>query len=1037
MKSGYLDGSKLWAKAPKWFFEFIKEMYEIDSNIKLRTVTIMIDENSNQKQNQFKMNTAQKLSYDERFKQMQETDSYSVSQAMFRDTKDAIDLYHFLDDIRSNLPEEQQAPLNLAQADILAILLDKVDLTKEYVGLKSSPLDLSSTVAKKEPVKAIDKTVTTSKEKEVKVIQMQPDKEAPAAKKETTPEKQEVSGPLPFKDVANTCKELLNTKGETEAIAYATLYLGSGNYVPKKDKQKAVPWTEAKIKSWITDLVKAKKAAQKATKLVANPKDNTDIKPTEESDKKEENVEIPADSNRTVYAEIESKSNPLQKTRALLGYRKSIIDGSVKRMGDPTDKTTEEEKRKLDLIFACDYRMITEGFNDPTNNRDTIIDFSLPESSLTEETKALSTFATQYLKLLEKGSEDTAAAKDATALFFENRGYTEDQYNNWLDAVKKAEGKVNQIDHLSVLGTPKLFFPDGLTKATISQEDFIKILDDTDKCLEELSGKSIDWEPFALELHTDNHVFDYISKKKKEIEFNNKENAIDTYDHTNMLVLCETAADNDVSEEDFIKEHQDLLVKPNDEWRSLENTSNGYKVDIKNKADFEKWVKEIYIRKNAEDKATLETQKENGSVAEEKKKEPKAEDRRITILKSDFVTKVKSHADIKSLLEDSFVKDIIENGVVIDAYNDPDYKGTEIEYFEAGKKLKRHIIATFKTYTTSKNTKPDTFEDGSVRIYTFSQLKEEGDKLVKAGKTREELIDWVSKNIINRQLEDQPDEKQVYKNTDVIPNIVDTMFGFAEKRATEPEMTEEVGEDAINKMLKDEKMSLMQVTRAAKDIYQKMGTPKGLSETHKEILERAKEACPEKLKNHLAQTRELKEKKEKFVQEKFSKLHPKAWEELKDISSMDDLYNACVSYKDQDDWKVGLALALEIVPLGNIKEAKDWDVKATTDWYNTKVLSDPTEKKASEKKVVEEETEEEPVPEHLNDLMNAKNPKSFKQLLDGIVSTFEDTQEARKDLINAIKFGKGKHTRKISKMPETEIHGMINAAKTRVAKYKK
>jgi len=1040
MKTGHIEGSQLWASAPRWVFKIFELLYEdINySNTKLRSVNIYLDENLNQNQNQLKMNTAEKLSYQERFKQMHETDSYSVAQAMFRDTKDATDLYQFLDDIKGTLPEEQQAPLRLAQLDILALLLDKVDLTKEYVGLKSSPLDLEDAKVVKEPAKVIQ----GPKEKEVKVVQMKPDKDSPVVKSEEKKEatKESESATPAFKDLAAKCKDLIAKGKMDEAFKYAKSTLGSGNYIPKKDKQKPVVWEEKKIQSWLTDLQKAKEAAIQATSKLANPKDNTDLKPKEElekqDDKDDKKIETSENDNRTVYAEVAKKSDPLQKTRALFGYRKSIIDGSLKRMGNPDDKTTDEEKRKLDLIFACDYRLVTEGSNNPTDNRDTIIDFTLPEATLKEEQKALSTFATQYLKLLEKGTEDTAAAKDAADLFFENRGYTKKQYNNWLDAVRTAEGKVDQIDHLSVLGTPGEFFPNGISKTDITEEEFFNIIDDTEACLNTLSGRLVDWEPFELALHTDNHVRDYISKKKKEIEYENKENAIDTYDYENMLTLCETGADNNISEEDFVKEHADLIQKPNNEWRDLERADNAYKVTIKKKSDFEKWVKETYTKRKAKKDSTLESQKKNGSVKEEKKEE----DRRITILKSDFIQKLQTHADIKSLLNDSFVKDIIENGVVIDAFNDPDYEGTEIEYFESGKKLKKYIIAAYKTYATStKVTAPDTFDDGSVRIHTFAQLKEEGDKLLKAGKTRDELITWVEKNIVNRQLQDQPDEKQVYKNADTVPTIVDTMFGFAEKKANEPEMSKEAGEDAIKKLLQDDKISLFQVTKAAKDIYAKMGTPKGLSETHKEMLERAKEVCPAKLENHLKQTQKLKEKRETFVQEKFSKLHPKEWGTLKDISSLEELYNTCLTYKDQEDWKISLALALEIIPLGNIEKAKDWDAKAITQWFNTKFLKDPTEEKEVEELEQPQQVKKEEVviPEEFNDIMNAKNPKAFKQSLDEAVSNFEDTQEARKNLINAIKFGKGKHTRKISKMPETEMHGMINAAKKRIEKYKK
>ncbi len=1056
-------------QAPPWIFKIIQTL--LDTDVQLRSISIStpslynpdtlndlkIDSNSHQKTKSSKMNTAKKLSYEERFKNMGETDQYSISQAMFRDTKDAIDLYDFLEELKGKRPEDQQAVLRLAQADILAILLDRVELTKNYLGINSSPLDLKSAdtgSGEKEPVKMgpeKQEPKQSETKKDPKVVQMKPDPDSPAgkqqkaepkteAKVETKSEekKTETSATPEFKEISDNCKSLLKEEnGSEKAFEYAKEFLGTGNYIPKKDKQKPVKWEDKKILSWVKDISIAIGQAEKAAKFVeekvASTKDNSDIKPAEE--KKEEK-------------ETKQEIIPLTKMRALKGYLGSIQKGELKRTPEKDDKLSDTEKGQYAVVgkFAPTYVGTGFGAGIPMFDRDRLVGYSIPATGLTEETKALNIFAERYLQLINKGSEDKEVADAILPIFFSNRGYDEKQIQKWVKAIKNAGDEFNKVDHLTVLGTPKLFFPEGLTQAELSYDDFVAILKDTEKSLEEkqtlcaehLSGKTVKWDPFEMELYTDNHVFDYVIKKIIEVEENDKQNAIHTYDQKNMAILCQAAFENSVSEEDFIKEHIDLILKPDGTFRTLENEDNGYKVEIKNKGDFEKYVHDIYEKLSKED-TTLETQKENGSVSVEKKEESESTDRRITILKSGFEEKLKAFDDIRNLFDDSFIQDILENGVVIDAHSDPDHKDTTVEYFEPkSKKLKDYLKAMYAKLHAVEYTKPDTFDDGDVRVYSFSQLQEEGNKLVKAGKTKEEMVDWVTKNILNRRLEDQSDDKAMYQDANVIPNMVDALFGFAEKKETEPLMSEEAGKDAIDKMLKDEKMSLMQVIKAAKDVYNKMGEPKKLSEIHKEIMALAETVCPEKYKAHKERVAKVGEKKQTFVQEKFSQIHPEEWEKLKETTSLDDLFNACVSYKDKDDWRVGLALALEVMPLGKIESAKDWTVEQITEWYNSKVLSDPTapveEKKKEEPK---KETEDVKVPEHLNEVMNASSPKSFKRALDEVVKNHEDTQEARKNMINAIKFGTGKHTRKISKMPEKDIHDMINAAKTRVEKHKK
>lgn len=1058
MRNFHYEGSQIWGRVPPSVIEWFKDYFKIDGP--LRSVHVFIDDSLNNQKENIKMNTATKLSFEERFKQMNEYDQYSVPQSMFRDVRDAKDLYDWLEEIISKSSEEEAKQYKLAQNEIIALQLDKIDLSKAFAGLQSSPIETPAAENKD-----VSKSPAKVKEKG-KVIQMTPKVDEPAeeiASKEETPKAEEtkveepkntttteVVDPVPFKDISDTVKSLIKEGKQDEARAYAQATFGSGMYIPKKENQKPEPWAEKKLNSWFNDIL--------ANLKIPERKDNSDIKPQPE--------------------QTESKTNPLEVTRALLGYRNALRKGDVKRVG-PGEPITDEEKSKLNNLSKYDHKLVTEGFSDGGDiDRDKIINFGLPTSDLITEEATLGMFAERILQLRSQGSEDKEIAKELVPMFFENRGYSPKQYNNWLDACEEAGiEKLDSIDHFSVLGVPELFFPEGLQKAECTQDDIMNIIN-SDKSLEEkqfealelLSGKIMTWDGSETSLFTDLHVLNYIEKldafytKEKETEQSEEETpnepeTKDSFPLDELLAACELAAKDDVSEEDFIKEFTDIIKNEDGTWKNLADLRNPKEkkvVEINSDVDFNSWVHSVYkiqekLKEREQDK-NLENSKENGAVEEETEN---TDEQAVKVLMGDLKKSMLAHKEFSDFAKTDLYQQMIKFGVVIDEFDDPDSDGRSTHFFSnAVDDLKKYLKALFiQTHEKEGYTKPDTFEDGEVRINAFAQLKDEGQKLIEKGYDEEKMISWVKRNILNRQLEDQPNKDSVFTDEEVVKDLTRVVFGYKAKEEKPSEVDSETGYKLIDQLIMDEKTDALTIVKSAKDISAKMGNPKGLNVVHRYVMMRMKQINPEKWIATRAKARSRETERQVYVAEKFSELHPKAWEELKDINSLADLHDACVAYRDQEDWKVALSLALEVLKLGNVKQSNgadtNWDDKTIATWFSDNLLNDPTNKipkpkaegvkeskeEKKEEQTVETPNEESKYPEVMTELAGAQSQKAFRRSLEAIMRNHEDTAELRKDMISAINFGNGKHTRKVKGTPEKDLHSMFNKAKERIEKY--
>jgi hypothetical protein len=1043
------------------------------------SLRVTVESNNNQTikiSKKMKGNTAKSL--DQIFSEMSAANTYAAADALLLSANELKTHYEFLEDLYGKCVtgSEEQKVIEKDMHDILSIMSSRIQLTKNFVQAQTSPINV-------EAIAGDNSNKSVAKIKDVKVIEFKPDKDSPAAKSEKK-ESEATNEPIAFKELQGVVKSLLEEGKEEDARAYATEYLGKANYIPKKPGQKPIEWEENRISGWMNHLKTAVNDAKR--KAETKPNDNSDITP------------ITEDSSKVTESESKDPADNLSVHRKMVSLRDNMVEGSIHANID-NSSLTDEEKEVEKLVFKYDYKIISEGFATPPDTRFKLLNFSLPEKTLSDEIKKLDHLATKYLELIkmkdsneptEEELENVEIANGMVKLFFKHRGYKPEQIGYWTTGVKNAgtNDGLKEMNHFALLGVPRMFFEgETLAECKMSYKDIKESILDEEKVQgikDAIAGTLVNVDGTFVQVYTDLHADNFIKEHtelvKKEIaakEQEEAENAVDTYPLGDFELLIETAVKSNVSLEDFMHDHKELLMKPNGEWRDL---TDGDKetIAIDNEEMLKAWAEERHQVYKAEYDAELQNQKDNGTVSEEKDEavdtipegdgednesgsEEKAaangevrveydKEDRIEIFHSVMDEKVLSYETFDELCQDDLIKDMLENGVVINAFDDPNHKGKEVIFYSSDKGSAKEFKNWLRAYhvklhnenkeETPKISAVDTFEDGSVRIHSFSQLQDQGFELfvdkekgeLFEGKTREDFIAWVAKNILNRKLDDQPDDSTVITDENMPKNIVEHMFGIKENQP-EVTMTEDQIELALIPMLKDKDVSLLTASKAYKDMTVKLGAEISLSKAFDYVKTKAEEHCPDKLKT-LMERAEANRSRKIFVEEKFSTKNPEDWEKLKGISTMQELHNSCKVYKDKDQWQTALALALEVVKQGNIPDTESWDKEKVKQWFNDTIMTDPTDTKStvSEKKPDKTETIE--IEPEYEEVANASNPQKFKKAIFEILKNAEDQKIARAKVINAIKNGKGKHTKKVSKMPEGDMHKMLNNTLEKVEK---
>jgi len=942
------------------------------------------------------MDTAHALSLEERFNGMKNLDESSIYQTMFRDSRDVIDAFNFFETLKAQKPEgsDERKSIDLTQADLYAIMEAKVQLTKEYMGLQSSPIPSAPSTIEPEKVN----------KKEPKVIQLNPDQKEVEEKSLDIETK-----PLPFKEISNECKRLLSEGDLDATIIYAQEYLGTGNYIPKKSTAKATPWGEKQINDWLKDLKRAldkKKESQEyvENKTNINKKDNSDIKEVAEKEHKKE-----------------EKANKLELTRSLKDYMTAVHKGHIQRPnGNPLN---ENEKQAIKTLESFAPTYMSEGIHGTDFHnveRDKINAYGLPKDTVKEEDEALNTAITRYMEMTKRGEEDKQAAEKALELFFQYRGYSKNQINEWVELCKKLGS--DKLTHTKVLGAPELFYPKGLKENPMTKRQFEEAIleekpfEDTRKELvETLAGTKFLGTP----LYTDAYANEYISENLSRIKQEKIENERNSYPMENILAYLDVAVKNDVNADQVFKEQKDSIIKPNGELRYLADGDN--KVEFKNEKELKDWIVDKM------DELSKSTPK-------------KGNDSRPEVLLSSLYDSAKNSDSLTQLLNSETVKRYMQEGVVVNGSEeeDPDSPGNEINMFNNSKQSRKEFKKFLNKIWNEVGTKKKEDKQKETDITSFKQLYPEGKKLIESGKTVDEVVAWAKKNILNKKLEEHQDDTQIWTDEDHLENIVRSMFE-KKKEKEEPTIDKETGEKLIDQHIEDQSISMVKTIRSVKGILHEMGeTQASLNSSLDLIKKRGTELKSQKVIDYVEKKRKQKEEKENaektHVQEKFSDKFPEDWKQFKNISTTEALYNNCKLIKEVNDWKDALAYVIEVTAINEVEGIEKGNIEQATEWFNKNIIeSKPNTEQEKKEKKEEKKTE---IPSNVKSLMNCKSKKAFKISLDEIMSTIDDTPELRKNIILAIKEGTGSHTRKVAKSPENEIQSMINSSKERIKKYK-
>lgn len=1019
---------------------------------------------NNQKKSKKMSNTAK--SHIDIFKEMTEANSYAASNALMLGYNELENYYKFIQDNvygMATTGSEEHKLAELEMNTILGVMQQRLALTKAYIEAQMSPINAgnlkpTSTTA---PAK-----VVKEKEEEKPVIDLQTRKPVESVKSEETIEKKKKedkpvpvvvqTGTLTHKVISDNVKNYLKEDKYDQALAFAKSTLGEGKYIPRKENEESKKWEEAKITLWLKHLQDAINIhAKNDTK-----KDNSDLTPeksnvTPKEDKKKEEKETKK------VAVIGTTA--LKEHRAMIQLRNSMDLMNVTKSLDSSD-LSDVEKEELKLLFKFDHEKALAGFNAPADERAKLLLFCMPEQTLKEEEKKLTAVAKRFVELSAKGSEDDAVAREMVDLFFKYRGYTDKQIETWLSGISNASKaeELPKVKHFSLLGKPQKFFEgDTLKEASFNREQMDAIINNNELSDEEkieeivphIAGHVLKLEGIFEPVYTDLHAVEVVKRQLKNKQINAKnaemeklENEVYTYNLNEFESFVKQAVNADVPMDDFIRINKDVLIRPDGEWRDLESGKD--RIAINKEEDLVAWVAERYQVFEAERDMELEKQKENGVVSEESEETEKStiktpeykKDDKIEIFITTLRKKVLSFKTYEDFVKDPMIADAMKYGIIVNAFEDPETKEKEIVYYNSSrssrKELKKWIKAFFnKTHEEAKKeikdaeikiSPVDTFEDGDVRVYSFGQLKEEGLK-IKDKKTYEEMFEWVKKNVLNRRLDDQVQEEKIITDEKMITSIVEHMFGMKPESTASVTMTQEQADLAVDTLLKDKDTSLVTAVRAYKDMTKQMGAEISLSQSYEYVKKRAEKANPDKLKKILDRIEENKSR-QIFIEEKFSTTHPEQWKEVKEITTLEELYNACKTYKDKEDWQTALSMALEVIKIGNIEDAKSWDKQAVTDWFNTKLLGDPIEESKSVEEVANENEQPsvEELEEDFQSISDAQSKVAFKRAIYDVLKNYENSKEARAKVIQAIKNGNGKHTRKVSKMPEGDMHKMIN-----------
>lgn len=880
-------------------------------------------------------------------------------------------------------------------------------------------------------------------------------------------------------DLSVAVKALLKKGNRDTAELMATKYLSVGNYIPKKEKQTPDKWSAEKITSWIKDLgdrlMDEKVEVSKEIKNQEDKNTNKDKDDVTKNGLTAEEVEglrllefvIPdAIAGHQDFQSRRDKLNSYLTLGETLNRENEMLWAVAKRIAGAQGKVKipESELAKLyvDIDAFCKRFFAHRGYTEAsvklwrqaakttvgipnfeylTTNKDLAMPLKLAKSGvnyaaidkrIAEEVLAGKTFKEILAGIEEgilykviEGKDEKEVYPIYTKLHAKDlieRMYSTHSAKPKVEPSKKSEAAATIItsDKSKVdIAEVKLLLSTLANAGAIIEDvkQHPEILNLIDREIQ------VDVKFPALKFGEVEKLFPYIEKMYAEIVSKLPKVAeSDTLipetayaDLDNMITLCTFAANNDVTQEDFIKEHKDLVVKEDGTYKSLmSKTSQGGSktISISNEKDFEVWVNQIY---KAIKVITAPDKKTDSTIVDSMKE--------LVIKGKELLEKETTYEKfmdwLKANLLNRKMKEQKENGA---------FKSVDAIISFAKNTFKEKLPKP----VASEKVKP--FTESTIEKQKTVAVAEKSDKdkvvvpeLLQTKLSVEEvnaLIATAAKDTTNTFIDLGKMLRSLYKTNDILVN---------EHKPSGQEILE-ILDTIVEKA--NPTMHAERVARKATHAEFVKNQPEfKFEKTEKKSVEPPVEKIPE-----------VEEKAEVIVEPEIvdvehtvfetvdvQSVDPELWKLIEKFTTLDEVYNQALEFNETGKFNEALSMCLLIMP-SQIEASKDWTPEQIQDWFNKNIL------KKSEP-VIEEpvkaETEDAVVDPMFDELKESKNPKSFKHAIAEILKSKEDNKELRDQIINAINNGKGSHTRQVAKMPDKQKHEQINSIKDKIGKFSK
>jgi len=505
------------------------------------------------------------------------------------------------------------------------------------------------------------------------------------------------------------------------------------------------------------------------------------------------------------------------------------------------------------------------------------------------------------------------------------------------------------------------------------------------------------------------------------------------------------------------------MLRKGDGYLNLEGENeNGIKttIVINNRDDLRKYVSELYSewsrltgesveKKDAENKSSGD--KVNSIVIDGIVKNGFKDDKSLeTIMKwkgvKDFISRAKKADpvwDAENHIKVYYNKLERESKDQIHPVNEKGEPAATVTETAQGASTEQETVASEKKEDPSqklmgkkKVEKEDTSsfnkKDEEGLITKFSEFFPKGRNLIKEGHSMEQLVEWGTKELLNRPLDGK--QESVHKDPVKIKALVEGMFknelaDFTNgvEREDKIEKVENAFKATI-KALDPKKFNLGWGVKLLKDEFLKVNLGFPLSELRDKVEQITEATRPAFLDKYLREHGRRRDitintgEKLEFTEKVVKLTDPEVWKECLEFKTLDDLTNTLIKLREKHEWEKGLSTILQM------NESNHFEKKMLADevieWYTSNILNE----------IEATTTLDKPTPttieDDLNKIKDATNYTSLKGAILEMLDKAEnqsDREDLRPYVIKVLKKdASGKYARKIGKMKESKLHTYLN-----------